>query len=348
VKIDLLTTGLTTAGAETQAVRLATGLAARGHEVRVVSMMRPAAFEEELIQAGVPVESLEMRRGVPDPRALLRLVALLRRRRPQVLVSFLYHANILGRLATRFAGVPNIASVRNEHFGGRVREAIFRATNPLSAAVVTNCETVANSLAARGILPVAKSIYNMLAPAPTPLDLDSRQKLRREVGCGDDGFLWLAAGRLEDQKDFRTLVEAAATPGIGHVAIAGDGPLRASLESTAPANVRFLGLRHDLAQWMQAADAFVLASRYEGFPNVVLEAAAAGLPIVSTNVGGVSEWVACEWMVPPGMPAELAGKMLEMQREPTVNAVQDTLDRCQPDRVLDDWERLLRQVTSGT
>lgn len=126
LRLTFLTTDLAFGGAETQLVRLATRLQTRCWRVRFVSMLSPHAYLEELGQAGIPVDFLGIRRGVPDLHALFRLVGLLRLERLLVLTTFLRHANLLGRLARWLSGVPVVvSSFRNENLGGPVRDKVM-------------------------------------------------------------------------------------------------------------------------------------------------------------------------------------------------------------------------------
>ena len=124
--------------------------------------------------------------------------------------------------------------------------------------------------------------------------------MRAELAVADDEFLWLAVGRLVPQKDVPNLLDAFAKHHAAHprsrLAIVGDGALRDEMVAHAASlgvgeAVAFLGIRRDVPQLMAAADVFVMSSAWEGLPNVVMEAMAAGLPVVSTNVGGVAELV---------------------------------------------------------
>ena len=148
--VMFLITGLAYGGAETQLVNLATSLKKRGWEVRVVSMLPPQAFTEELKEAGIPLLTLNMRRGVADPRAVFRLVKMLCEWRPQILTSFMFHANLLGRIAGRLAGVPIVvSSIRNENFGGSRRDRVLRMTDWMGEISTTNSNLAADKLVKR-------------------------------------------------------------------------------------------------------------------------------------------------------------------------------------------------------
>ncbi len=324
--IVLLVTGLMYGGAETQLVRLAVELRARGWTVHVVSMRPPRAFVPELRAAGVGVTSLEMTPGVPDPRALYKLVTLLQTLRPALLCSFLFHANLLGRSAGRLAGVPVVvSSVRNESFGGAWRDRAMRLTDALADVTTTNSERVARQLVARGVVSARRLrvIPNgVLLPTPG----ESREAVRRALSVGPDVFLWLAAGRLQPQKDYPTLLAAfGELSGLPvKLVIAGEGAERGALEARAQRlglekRVTFLGFREDVPDLLKAADALVLSSSWEGLPNVMMEALAAAKPVVATEVGGAAELLGGGrggFLVPPRNPSALADAVKRLVRLP--------------------------------
>jgi len=191
--------------------------------------------------------------------------------------------------------------------------------------------------------------------APDP---SVRARLRCELEISTLGnkekFLWLAVGRLEPVKDYATLLHAQANaPGNPHLAIAGDGSLRADLYSLTTKlglqnRVHFLGFCPDLQPWMQAADAFVHSSLWEGLPVSVLEAAAAGLPCVATDVPGTREAVVnrCTgFLAAAGNATALEAAMTRMMRLPPAERTAMGQQACSfvtqnfsLESVLDRWE----------
>ncbi len=322
-RLSFLVTRLEQAGAEKQLSYVARGLAQRGWSVQVISLMTPIALHEELEMAGVEVVSLNVspeRRLRELPVALTGLARVLRHHKPQVLCTFNYHADILGRLVGRFAKVPIItSSLRNESFGGAKRDCFIRLTNFLTPVITVNSEQAAKALVRRKVIP-----QNKLRVMPNAIEIaepsQDRLSIRRSLGIAEQDFLWLAVGRLEEQKDFANLLRAfQQLPESQHLAIAGEGKLKDDLQAlskslTLEQRVQFLGRRDDVTNLMHAADAFVLSSRHEGLPNVVMEALAAKKPVVATDVGGVAELVkqGMGYLVPARDPAELATKMTEL------------------------------------
>jgi glycosyltransferase involved in cell wall biosynthesis len=326
-----VTNGLARGGAETQMLHLARGFVERGDEVAILSILSGVEFPE-VEQLALPVAFLGGARIARGAAAITSGTRVLRAWAPDTVVSFVYQANVLGRCAGRLAGVPTIvSSVRNEFFGGRARETILRLTDPLATITTTNSQRAATSLIERGIVPPDRLVVvpNGLDVDAFRRDRDARARLRAELGVVGERFLWLAIGRLEEQKDYSTLLRALAQLDEPRpvVAIAGVGAARIALEALAArlglgACVRFLGRRDDVPDLLAAADALVLSSAWEGSPNVVLEAMAAARPVVATDVGGVRELVepgGTGLVVPARDPAALADAMQTMMSVPAAN-----------------------------
>jgi glycosyltransferase involved in cell wall biosynthesis len=316
-------------GADRQILYLAEALLAQDYEVRLVSMTPIEEMGRQALAGGLPIVSLNMRPGRADWRAFQQLVTLLRTWQPHVLTSFMYHANLLGRVAGKWAGVPLIvSSIRSERNGSAVRDWLMRLTNWIDHSSSTNSRQVADSLRKRGVLSGQKLgvIPNGVDVSALAASAGERLRVRDELGLGPTEFLWLAIGRLFEQKDYPGLLQAfqplAGAP--ARLAIAGRGVLLDQLQRQAKqlaieSRVRFLGVRHDIAALLGAADGFVLSSAWEGMPNVVMEALAAGTPVVATRVGGVPELVEpgkSGFLVPPRDPIALSQAMRQLMSLP--------------------------------
>ena len=324
-RILLLSTSLGMGGADRQILYLARALLAHDYEVRLVSMTPPEEMGRQAVADGLPITSLDMQRGRADWQAFRRMVTLLRTWRPHLLTSFMYHANLLGRLAGRWAGVPLIVtSIRSEQNGHVSRDWLMRLTNWMDHCCTTNSEHVAGSLVQRGLLSSDKTrvIPNGVDIAALSASSDERERIRAELGLAPGEFLWLAVGRLLPQKDYLTLLRAfqplAGAP--ARLFVAGRGPLLGELQQQAEqlgiaSRVAFLGVRQDVPALLTAADGFVLSSAWEGMPNVVMEALASATPVVATRVGGVAELVEPRksgLLVPPRDSDALSRAMLEL------------------------------------
>ncbi|QDT17151.1 glycosyltransferase [Alienimonas californiensis] len=289
-------TELDPGGAEQAFVRVVLGLKGRGWAPHMFAL-RGGSLRESFISAGVPVTLMDSLPGV-DPRPLRRY---LRQERPPAVLSFLFHANLLTRLTAASAGRPAVVcGVRVAERRRNGHRLLDRLTAPLVDRWVCVGESVrrfcvASPLAGGGGLPVARVVT-----IPNGVDAerwaDAAPADRAALRLPPHGPVLLFAGRLDVQKDPDTLLEAFARLDRrdAHLLIAGDGPLAERVRLWAATNlagerVRTLGRRDDLPALMRLADAFVLPSRWEGTPNVLLEAAAAGVPIVATAVDGTAE-----------------------------------------------------------
>jgi len=350
-------TSLDYGGAETQVVSLATEFTNRGWKALLVSLLEPVAFVEELHSAGVGIESLHMRRGVADPRALSGLARAFRRFRPDVVHSHMVHANLLARLTRVVAPVPYLISTAHSiNEGGRLRELAYRFTDSMCDLTTNVSSAGAERYASVGATFPGKSSYlpNGIDTSRfqrSPLD---RARLRSEMGLKTE-YVWLAVGSLSEPKDYPNMLRAlAGVDSASTLLIAGQGVLREELETLARSlglvgRVRFLGLRKDIAALASVADSFVMSSSVEGLPLALLEAAACGLPTVATNVGGVSQVITREtgFLVPPLDSSALARAMrqLEMltQAERTemgAAARQHVVTTFDLQRVVDSWEKI--------
>jgi glycosyltransferase involved in cell wall biosynthesis len=211
------------------------------------------------------------------------------------------HANLLARLGRVFVPrVPLVCTIHNVTEGARWREIAYRLTDRLATRTTAVSETAAKRYVAVGAVPPGRvnylpNGYDFSAKLPT----EDSIAIRQQLGIGDE-FLWLTAGRLHQQKGYDLLLDAfdrllRDVPNV-RLAIAGDGPEAAALRAQLArldlgGAVTMLGDREDVPALLAAADGFVLSSRWEGLPVVLLEAAAAQLPIVATDVGGNSEVV---------------------------------------------------------
>jgi glycosyltransferase involved in cell wall biosynthesis len=287
-------------GAEKQMVLLAKGLPKDRFRVEGAALTRLGPLEGELLAAGIPVTLI----GKPlkiDPFALLRLARFLKSRRFDVVQTWVFAANTYGRVAAVRAQVPVVvtAEMAVDLWKTRTHLAIDRALAKRCDTVVGNSRAVVDFYRQAGV-PNDKLalIYSGVEPAEPPAV--DRAEVRAAFGWPPEAPLLLFAGRLMAQKGVDVLLTALDL--LQHVRpdlrtlIAGDGPLRDELEATAHAftledKVKFLGHRDDVPRLLAAADLLVLPSRYEGLPNVVLEAMAYRKPVVATAAPGTTEVV---------------------------------------------------------
>jgi glycosyltransferase involved in cell wall biosynthesis len=355
-------------GAEEQVMQLALELDRRGWHTRIVSMIPATRMLAEIGHRGITVTNLGMTAGVADPRALPRLVSVVREFRPDILHTHMTHANLLGRLARLFSRVPALVSTLhgfkmygiNKRFT-KFRELAHRLTDPLAERTTAICEAATRSYLESHSVSPAKllALPNGLDTSIYRPDAWARQRIRQELGL--DGFVWLAVGRFEKPKNYPLMLGAFAelSQPNATLVICGGGSLEPLVqqlirELNIEAKVRLLGVRPDIHAVMNAADAFVLSSDTEGLPMVILQASATGLPIVATDVGGNCEVIRpgeTGLLTPPGDQAALVSAMRHIasltasEREAWGAAARAyTISKYDLQVVADRWEALYSQL----
>jgi glycosyltransferase involved in cell wall biosynthesis len=350
-------------GAERQVMLLAKGLRGRGWRVSVVALSGTGGeAAAELIAADVTFLSLHMRKGLADPRGWMRFNRWLRRERPDVEHAHLPHAAWLARWSRVAAPVRVLVDTLHSSSTGTLgRRFGYRMSNWLPDRV-----TAVSAAVAQAHLQARMVTTGRLAVLPNGVDLatwkpdaEVRSAFRRVLGL-QGKFLWFAAGRLDPVKDYGTLLQAMVdVPEAANLVIAGSGPMenelrRLSDELGLEDRVQFLGFEPNVLRWMRVANGFVLASRWEGLPMVVLEAAACGVPVVATDVPGTREVVVdgvTGLLAAQGNATALAKAMTRMMEMPGEErramgerARQFVLERYSLDAALDGWEALYAEL----
>jgi glycosyltransferase involved in cell wall biosynthesis len=269
------------------------------YEHIICSLMNRIPMADQFRESGIEVHSLGLNRRT-DLSVLVRLRKLMKKVRPDVLHTYLLHANVLGRIVGRLVGIPVIiGSERTIGQVGPCGRLATKLSNPLTNAVEVNSELGARSIAIDlGVPP------NKIEVVRSGVDLKkfghstNRAAIRSQIGLKKDQHLVLYIGRLRAVKGIeyglRAFAAAQSQLSSMHMALAGEGELLGHLknivrELNVSDHVTFLGVRNDLPDLLSAADSVLMPSLNEGFPRTAIEAMAAGKPIIATNVGGTSE-----------------------------------------------------------
>lgn len=306
--------------------RLAPAMRARGFRVAVVSLAPIGPVGAILRQQGVDVHTCAGCCGL-DFRVIPRLGQLLDELHPALIHSFLFHANQAVRLAAMLGGFPSerlIAEIQTVEVERRWHLRVDRWMHRCSRLTITNSLSVMDHLHRHARIP-----RDRLRLVRGGIDVERITNApamdRPSLGLTHDDRLILWVGRLDPVKGLDHLLRAIHQLDSTHRArlfLVGDGPERDGLERLAGQlkiqdRIRFLGLRSDVPSLLKAAELFVFPSKTEGLPNALLEAMAAGLPIVTTDVAGCRDLVEHHrtgWLVPFGNPAALVGAMAELLR----------------------------------
>ena len=336
MRILYVITDLIVAGAQFQVLYMARHFRSLGWAVQVVSMVQDTPLLREFENHDIQVSTLNMKNGVPDPRGIIKLVNIIQDWQPDIVHSHMVHANLLARVTRLIAKMSVlICTAHNINEGGRWREIAYRLTDSLCDITVNVSRAGAERSVRVGAVPPDRVlvIHPGVDAARFQSDQSMRGKTRAALGLGDS-FDWIAVGRFEDNKDYPTMLDAFAEFHRKHpnslLMIVGKGPLEEAIKELAAQSgikdaVLFLGVRRDIPALMAAADAYLMSSAWEGLPAVLLEAAASGLPIVATDVGGNREVVVHEetgYLVPAKDPGALADAMNSI-REMSIQERQD-------------------------
>jgi glycosyltransferase involved in cell wall biosynthesis len=335
LQVTHIITGLATGGAEMMLYKLLSALDSAEFSSHVISLTDEGPLAERIRGLGVPVAALGMCPGRPSPLHVLRLARLLRQHKPDVVQTWMYHADLLGGLAARFAGrLPVVWNIRNSTLDPKTSKRTTRWTVQACAhlshrwpsRIVSCSETARKVHVGLGYEPSKMQIIpNGFDLSSFRLDAAARQRLRQELGLPNETPLVGAVGRFDPQKDYPTLIAAAHRLHVDrpdvHYVLCGDrltsqNPQLQEWIASSELQDRFhlLGRRADMPAVTAALDLATSSSAYgEAFSNVVGEAMACGVPCVVTDVGDSAYLVAeTGKVVPPRDPASLAEAWLAL------------------------------------
>ncbi len=329
LRLDYLITDLNVGGVPLHVYRLARRLPAGKIRLRVISLADEGPVGTKLRQAGIPVFACGA--GRPwDVAALWRLWRLLRSDPPDVLHAFLFHANVAARLVGPLAGVPpqrivcEIQTVERER---RWHLLVDNLTCRLCRCEVGNSPSVVEHLQRQAHVP-ASHLRCEWGAVDVEAFASAKPASRAPLGLPTDEPVVIWTGRLDPVKGFEEMLAAFARVcrnGPGRFVLVGEGPYRREVERLISDNcvshrVSLLGQRSDVAALLRMADVFLFCSRTEGLPNALLEAMAAGLPIVATDVPGCRDLIVngqTGLLVPAGSVDKIARALRTMLGNPS-------------------------------
>jgi len=295
-RIAYLITDLEIGGTERVLERLVTNLSSE-FEPLVLSLVGEGPISKRL---PCPVVNMKMR-GKLDVSVVPKAVAALRDFRPDILHTFLFHANVLGRLLQATAA-KTVCSLRTLE-GRRVHPALQRWTGRAFDRVVCASRVVQEHARKAMGLRETQVIYNGV---PVP---DNRHGIKAELGVDP---LVATSVRIDPGKGAKEFVRLAEETPEVHFVLIGGGREERELRRSVGSNVHFAGWREDVPSLLVDVDVFVHASRLgEGFPNAVAEAMAAGCAVVATDVGGTREVVGDAGLLVQGAVAPTVHALLK-------------------------------------
>jgi glycosyltransferase involved in cell wall biosynthesis len=314
MKIDLVITELDVGGAEQCLTNLALHLKRSDHDLRVIVLGPPpvhevARLQHRLAEGGVELHFLGGRQWWEAPRVWLRLWSLVRVRPPALAQAFLFHANLLASLVYPVFRIPLVGGIRVTD-PRRSRIWLTKLSSSLMEKVVCVSQAVADTCNRREGIPFDKLVVihngiecsdGQASPGDSPQAGSCRGDscyAQNQLGLPVQTPCLLFVGRLEHQKGVDVLMEQSnlfleQLP-EHHLIILGDGPLKVSMQTFASLSrfeerIHFAGQRDDVMEWMRSSQLLLLPTRYEGMPNVVMEAMVCGLPVMTTRAEGILE-----------------------------------------------------------
>lgn len=331
MKILHLVIGLDIGGAEMMLYRLV--LSGKKHEHIVVSLSTLGKLGEKLRVQGIEVYALGLSSSLMLPIVLVRLIRLIKKIRPDVLQSWMYHSDLIGGFAAWWSGVNRLYwGIRNTHVPNArispIRLIIWLSSKLsyyLPDKIICCGESVFNTHQELGYcrekMLVIENGYDVEIFSVARIE---RQRNREALAFGNNHIIIGIIGRFDLLKDYRNFVEATAKVAtcnenikflmIGRNVTHENVQLRVWIENTGFSDrYILLGERDDIPRLLSVMDIYCLSSKSEGFPNVIAEAMASGLPCVVTDVGEAARIVGDTGVVvPPDNSNALALGLLEM------------------------------------
>jgi glycosyltransferase involved in cell wall biosynthesis len=334
IKVTHIISNLDGGGAETMLYRLLCRMDTARFENEVISLTDLGTLARKIRLAGVPVRALGMKRGTPNPFPVVRLGQWIRKSKPQIVQTWMYHANLVGGLAARLAGeIPVVWGIHQANLDPQLNKLLTVWTAKGCARMSLWLPSCVLFVSQAALLLHTRLGYSArrMEVIPNGFDLQefspdsaARPSLRRELGIAEDALVIGMAAHFRPEKDHRNFVRAAArihnlVPEV-HFVLCGLGVTRDNQQLVkwiADAGIQsrchLLGQRTDIPRFFSAIDIATSSSLSEAFPLSVGEAMACGTPCVVTNVGDSALIVGSTGrVVAPGNPDALAEAWREL------------------------------------
>ena len=294
-------TGLHTGGAEIRLQDLLSRLDREKFDPVIVSIIPIGKIGKEIVNRGDKVIFLNMKRKLGFLFVFFRFLRIIKKEKPDIIHSHLFHANILARLAKIFnRKIKIISSIRNENIGGKNREIFLRMTDSLSDITNTISENVTQKMIEKKVAPANRiiTVYNGIDVNKFYPNREKGEEIKKNLKIEKRLPILISVGRLSRAKGYYYLIESIEKlkqkyPDVV-LLILGEGKEKDKLEKQIEQkglknNIFLLGNKDNVCDYLNSADLFVSSSIWEGLPTVILEAMACNLPVVATRVGGVEE-----------------------------------------------------------
>ncbi len=365
MNITLIITNLDAGGAEAMLLKLLQHIDRKNFTPTVVSLVGLGVIGPKIVNLGIPVYALGMKPGgIPNPFVILRLTALLHKLKPDIVHTWMYHADLIGGISARLAGCQQVVwGIRHCN--------LSKSENKLSTLLVVKVCSVLSSWLPKYILSCsyrAKDVHASVGYSSEKMhvipngfdlsrfipDLTARSSVREELGLPVEAQLVGLIARFDSQKNHMGFIEAAAVlqsqlPKT-HFLLVGTDINQENTELTAAINekglqkcMHLLGRRDDIPRLMASLDVLASSSHGEAFPNVLGEALSCGVPCVVTDVGDSLEIVGgAGRVVSAGDMKGLASGLLEILSLDTITKAE--LSKMARGRVLQNYE--IKHITN--
>lgn len=304
-----MTTGLGMGGAEKQVCDLADSFYKKGISVIIISL-----YGEPITTPNNPhikIYSLKSKKSLLSIfKVYLKCSRIIKKFNPDIVHSHMFHANIFARMLRMISRFPIlICTAHNTIEGGWGRMAMYRMTDMLATLSTNVSSEAVSSFENKGAVKRGHMIVmnNGIDTGYYHYSTKYRDLKRKELNLDSDDVLLLAVGRLTEAKNYPNMLSAfnlIKTQKNVHLAIIGAGEKESELKAIAKImrnsdKIHWLGLRHDVREWMSAMDIYVMSSSWEGMPLVLCEAMSCSGFVIATDCGGVTEIVADAGLVVP-------------------------------------------------